>query len=344
MINRSLFFLVLALLSATLFADKRVVNVYVWGGEIPKKAVQQFEKETGIHVNFSTYDSNETMYTKLKASKTALYDVVLPSAYFVERMRNQGMLLQLDHQRLPNLKNLEKRFQCNDYDPDNQYSIPLIWGATGIFFNKNYVKKVPGLWQDLWQNYWRRQLLLLDDPREVFAIALMSLGYNPNDSDPRHIKAAYLHLLRLVPNIKLFASESVQAIIIDSDANLGMAWNGDAYKAQKENKQIGFHLPESGFVIWVDCLAIPKGAPHPQEAYQFINYLLKAETGATIALSEGHAITNSKGKSLLPSSMRDNSTIYPSAESLKHGHFQRDLGEETLKLYSLYWQQLKLAF
>ncbi|VEG89865.1 ABC transporter substrate-binding protein [Legionella spiritensis] len=339
-----IFFLVaLTTLSPSLFAN-RVVNVYVWGGEIPKKVIRQFEQETGVKVHFSTYDSNETMYAKLKASSKTIYDVILPSAYFVERMQKLGMLNKLDHNRLSNLKNLAERFVENDYDPGNQYSIPLIWGATGIFYNRTNIANPPDSWQQLWQKKWRNQLMLLDDSREVFAIALMSLGFNPNDNNPEHIKAAYQHLLKLIPNIKLFASDSVQAIMIDEDASLGASWNGDAFKARAENSAIGFHFPKDGFVVWVDCLAIPKNPPHLNEAYEFINFMLKPESGESIALIEGHAITNEKGRARLPEKIRNNKTIYPDSKTMKRAHFQRDVGERTLAIYNNYWEQFKLSF
>lgn len=338
-----LLFLVLTLLSAFVYAGQ-VVNVYVWGGEIPKKIVQQFEQETGISVNFSTYDSNETMYAKLKASSNTIYDVILPSGYFVERMQKQGLLTQLDSKQLPNLSNLKVYFTQNDYDRGNQYSVPLIWGATGIFYNQNAVSTPLTKWQQLWEMRWHHQLMLLDDSREVFSLALLSLGFDPNDTNPQHIKSAYDHLLQLVPNVKLFASESIQAIMIDEDSIAGSAWNGDAFKAKAENNAIQFSYPEEGFVIWVDCLAIPKNPPHPQEAYAFINFLLRADIAVKIALLEGHAITNEKAIDLLPASIKNNPMVYPDSLTLARGHFQRDVGEDTLTLYNQYWEQLKLAF
>ncbi|WP_133131297.1 ABC transporter substrate-binding protein [Legionella yabuuchiae] len=321
-----------------------VVNVYVWGGEIPKSVIHKFEHETGIKVNFSTYDSNETMYAKLKASKRTAYDVIMPSGYFVERMRKQGMLTALDHSKLSNLDNLMPKFTQSAYDPGNHYSIPINWGATGLFYNREWVNQAPKTWRDLWAKQWREQLLLLDDSREVFSIGLMSLHYPPNDTNPEHIKEAFEALLRLAPNVKMFASDSVQAIIIDGDAIAGMAWNGDAYKAKQENNAIEFVYPEEGFVIWVDCLAVPKNPPHLEEAYQFINFILKPEIAAEIALREGHAITNGKGKTLLPKAMQNNPIIYPPREVLERGVVQRDVGDEVIALYNQYWERLKLAF
>ena len=333
------------MLGTTAYAQAgKIVNIYVWGGEIPAEVIDEFERTTGINVNFSTYDNNETMYAKLKAGGQGIYDVIMPSAYFVERMKKQGMLAKLDKQRLPNLANLASQFINNNFDRDNHYSVPLIWGATGIFYNQALVTKVPAKWQDLWQSHWRGKLLMLNDSREVFAIALMSLGFPPNDSNPAHIKQAYEHLLKLIANIKLFASESVQAIIIDEDAIAGGVWNGDAFKAQIENKNILFKYPQEGFVMWVDCLSIPLNAPHPVEAYKFINFLLTPAISALIAQIEGYAITNAKGQALLPPAIHNNKLLYPSPTQLQRGHFQRDVGEETLLLYNQYWQRLKLVF
>ncbi len=333
----------LIFLSPQLFAA-RVVNVYVWGGEIPQKALQRFEQKTGIKVNFSTYDSNETMYAKLKASRKNVYDVVLPSGYYVERMRKQGLLTELDAKKLPNLVNIDPLFSKNEYDPQNHYSVPLTWGATGIFYNNRWIKTSLSSWKQLWDTKWGNELLLLDDAREIFSIALLALGYDPNDADPQHVQQAYQKLLQLIPNIKLFASDSIQAILIDDDAIIGTVWNGDAYKAHTENPHIQFVYPQEGFVIWVDGLAIPENAPHLEEAYAFINFMLEPESAADIALIEGHAITNAKGKELLPPDVRNNLMVYPAFETLKRGYFQRDLGDETVALFNQYWEQLKLAF
>ena len=336
-------FLLCILISNSIWA-KKVVNVYAWGGEIPRHVIQAFERETGIDVNFSTYDSNEILYAKLRSSNQSIYDVILPSAYFVERMKSQGMLTPLQHDRLSQIDNIDPQFRTHAYDPGNQYSIPLTWGATGIFYNQRLLKNPPKTWASLWDKRFRGQLMLLDDSREVFSMALMSLNYLPNDTNLGHLQAAFNHLLALIPNIKLFGSDGIQAVIIDEDAMVGAIWNGDALKAHAENPSIQFVYPDDGFVIWIDCLAIPIHPPHPDEAYQFIDYLLKAQTAATIALQEGHAITNRPGIALLPEAIRNNPNIYPNDTIIKRSHVQRDVDDATLALYNQYWQTFKLAF
>ena len=333
------FYLLIYLISLPTQAQQ-FLNVYVWGGEIPKRLIQKFEKETHIKVRFSTYDSNEVLYAKLKAGGKGIYDVILPSAYFVERMRNQGMLEKLNSNELPNKKNTAAIFKNNAYDPHNQYSIPLTWGITGLFHPKQQHLQQ---WSQLWSNTFKKKLLLLDDAREVFAMGLLSLGYSPNDQNPEHIKQAFFHLNMLLPNIKLFATDNVQSIIIDEDAAQGMAWNGDIFKVQAENANVAFSFPKEGFVIWVDCLAIPKNAPHLKAAHQFINYMLRPDVAREIALQEGHALTNASARKTLPKAIRDSTLIYPPEKILKRGYFQRDVSDSVLQLYRSYWQQLKLS-
>lgn len=331
-------------ISNNALAKQRVVNVYAWTGEIPFKLVKQFEKETGIKVNFSMYENNEIMYTKIKASKGIGYDIVMPSSYFVDRMRRQGMLQKLDRSKLSNYKNLNPKFLHPVYDPKSDYSIPYIWGITGIFINdKHYASKGVQKWSDLWEKRFHNQLMLLDDTREVFSMALISLGYSANERDPKHIEKAYEKLKQLLPNIKVFSTETVISIMIDEDANIGMSWNGDAYKGITENKDIRFVFPKDGFVIWVDTLAIPKDAKHKKEAYEFINFLLRASVAKEVALETNFPIANLAGKNLLPKNIRNNKTIYPDDAVLKRGQFQKDVGDQTLAIYEKYWEKLKMG-
>lgn len=342
-IFRGLWAGVYMLLSTLCLAQTPMVNVYLIGGEVPQNLIWAFQKETGIKVNLSTYESNEALFAKLHANRKNIYDVILPSSYFVERLKRYNMLTPLDLKKIPNIKNIDPFFSDNPYDPNYQYHVPLVWGSTGIFYNQRWITHPPSTWQDLWSPALRNQLMLLDDMRDVFSMSLISLGYDPNDLDPKHIEEAYQHLLQLVPNIKLFASNAIKSLIIDEDANIGTSWNGDIAKAQGENPRIRFVYPKEGSLLWVDCLAIPKNAPHLEEAYQFINYLLRPQSGADIILIEGYTSTNLASRDLLPPELRNNKIIFSDKSILAHSYYLRDVGESVLDLYNTYWEKLKLA-
>ena len=324
-------------------ATENVVNVYTWSGVIPDSVIQQFEKETGIKVNFSTFDSNEIMFAKLKATKNPGYDVVEPSSYYIDRMRRQDMLQKIDKSKLSNFRNLNPDFLNAPYDPKNTYSIPFIWGITGIFVNKDFIPpKSISRWSDLWNEKYSDQLMMLDDTREIFSMGLKVLGYSANDNNPEHIKEAYEKLKALLPNIKIF-SNAVLSILIDEDASVGMSWNGDLYKASKENSQLAFIYPKDGFVIWVDNFAIPKDAPHSDNAYKFLNFMLRADIARAIALDNNFPTPNLAGQKLLPAEIRNNPVVYPSRDVLRRGEFQTDVGDEALALYEKYWERLKMG-
>lgn len=342
--KKLLVFILLTLTTTLAFAKQPTLNLYVWSAEIPASVIKQFEQKTGVRVNVAFYESNEIMYAKLRASKSPGYDIVLPSSYFVDRMRKQNMLEILDKSKLPNWKNLNPELLHLAYDPTNAVSVPHLWGVTGIFYNNAYYKQNSlKKWADLWNPAYENQVLLLDDTREVFSIALLTLGYSPNDKNPAHIKQAYLKLKELMANVKVFSGDTVVSTIIDEDANLGSAWNGDTYKASLENKRIQFVYPQDGFVIWVDNLVIPKTAPHKDTAYAFINFLLEAQIGKNIALKTHYPTANLAAQKLLPTAIQQNPIIYPKKNTLKHGTFQTDLDEDTLALYESYWEQLKIG-
>lgn len=336
-------FLCLFIFTSSAVASEKIVNVYAWTGEIPDTIVRQFEKETGIKINFSTYENNEVMYAKMKAVKHNGYDVIMPSSYFVDRMQKQDLLQPLDHSQLPNWQHINQRFRHPAYDKQEAFSVPYIWGVTGIFYNDQYyTEQDAASWQHLWDKKFYNQLMLLDDSREVFSMALIANGHSANDKDLAHIKSAYEKLLALLPNIKVFSTETVVSIMIDEDARIGMSWNGDAYKASLENPHVKFVFPKEGFVIWVDNFAIPKNPPHLKAAYTFINFMMRPDIAKEVALQTRFPIANKTAQGLLPADIRNNPLIFPANTTLQRGQFQSDLGEQVLSRYDQYWTQLKM--
>jgi spermidine/putrescine transport system substrate-binding protein len=331
-------------MQTTSAGQDNIVNVYTWAEEIPYSIIAQFEKETGIRVNYSSFDANEVMYAKLRAVKSNTYDVIEPSSYYVDRMRHQNMLEPLDRSKLPEFKNLDPDFLNLSYDPGSTYSIPFIWGVTGIFANKNYFAPSEiTSWSDLFNQKYANQLMILDDPREAFSMALLMLGYSINDKNPQHIKQAYQKLRALMPNIRLFNTDAVTSILIDEDASIGIAWNGDLNRARTENSQLDFIYPKDGFEIWVDNFAILKNAPHKENAYKFVNFLMRPDIAKEISMRISYSTANLAAKNLLPANIKNDRVLYPPREVLRRGEYETDIGEDTFALFEKYWEQLKMG-
>lgn len=342
LVRVSIIVILLGCFKTALAADQEV-NVFIWANWVSPRVVEAFEKETGIKVNLTTYDSNETLYAKFKAAKNPGYDVIAPSSYYVQRFAQAGMLEKISHKQLKSFANLDKHFLNKAYDPGNIYSVPFAWGVTGIFVNnKAYPAGSIKGWQDLWDAKFRDQLLLLDDSRDVIPMALLIMGYSVNDTNPEHLRAAYLKLQPLMKNVKLFNVDAITSILIDQDASVGMAWNGDVYRAHRENKELEFVYPKEGFVIWLDCLAIAKDAPHVDNARRFIDFLLRPDIASSITVDYGFATANSLGQKQLPEEIRKDPMINPPLEVLERGEIQKDVGDQALAIYEKYWQQLKM--
>ncbi len=333
---------ILLLFCPPIFANDKILNIYNWSNYMPQELIRIFQQESGIHINYSEFDSSETLYAKLKTNPDIGFDIIVPSSYYIPRMVREKMLHRLDKTHIPNLRYLNPALMGRAYDPQNDYSVPYTWGVTGIAVNTHYYNPNDiRCWQDLWRPQYRNQLLMLDDMREVFSVALIALGYSVNDTNPSHIHQAYQKLRQLLPNIRLFNSDAEQTTYVDEDANLGMAWNGDIVQVQKENPQVKFIYPKDGFVLWIDTIAIPAHAPHLANAYRFINFINRPDIAAKIAIYNGYSSPNLAAIDKLSESLRNNRTFNPSPKALEHASMENDLGN-TNKVYEHYWQLLKM--
>ncbi|MDD5393707.1 MAG: extracellular solute-binding protein [Thiothrix sp.] len=326
--------------ACALHAEEKVV-VYNWAEYIPESTLQDFEKETGIKVEYSTYENNEVMYSKLKLQQGKGYDIVVPSSYLVSKMRNEGLLQKIDHKKLTNLRNLSISLMNKPYDPGNEYSIPYLWGSTGIALNSKEIDPASiTSWADLWDAKWQGKLLLVDDVREVFNMALKKHGFSTNSTNPDEIKTAYEDLQKLMPNVRVFNADAPREPFLAGDVNLGMIWSGEAIMAQKENPDIKYIYPKEGAGFWVDSFTIPVGAEHADNAHKFIDYMLKADVGKKVVEELGYSTPNGASRDLLDEATRNNPTIFPPAEAIDKGEFQNDIGD-AMKLYDGYWEKLK---
>lgn len=335
---RKIFLLVLFI--SALFAKDKVLYVYNWSEYMPDEVLKNFTKETGIKVKYSTYDSNEAMYAKVKTSAGSAYDIIVPSTYFVGKMSKENLLEKLDKSKLSNYENLDKKLLNQDFDKNNDYSIPYLWGSSGISYNSSSVNDKITSWANLWDSKYKNSILLNDDLREVFGVALRTLGYSSNTKDESQITEAYNKLKEILPNVKMFYSESQKQVYINEEVKLGMNFNGESYMASLENEDIKYVYPKEGALIWLDSIVIPKGAKNLENAYTFINYLLRPEVSKIISEEIGYASPNAKTLELLADDIKNNRIIYPNEDDLKNSEFQLDV-EDALPIYEKYWEMLK---
>ncbi|MDQ5769316.1 extracellular solute-binding protein [Thiothrix subterranea] len=338
--STSLFATLLLLAATALHAEEKLV-VYNWAEYIPETALEEFEKETGIKVEYSTYENNEVMYSKLKLQQGKGYDIVVPSSYLVAKMSREGLLQKLDKTKLTNLKNLSADLLDKPYDPGNEYSIPYLWGSTGIGVNgKEIDSSTITSWADLWDEKWKGKLLLTDDVREVFHMALKKNGFSTNSTNPDEIKVAYEDLQKLMPNVLVFNADAPREPFLAGDVNLGMIWSGEVKMAQQENPDIEYIFPKEGAGFWVDSFVIPAGASNADNAHKFIDYMLRPEVGQQVVEELGYSTPNIAVKELLDEDTSSNPVIFPSAADVAKGEFQNDIGD-AMKLYDGYWEKLK---
>lgn len=315
--------------------------VYNWTEYVPSSLLEQFTKETGIEVIYSTFESNEEMYSKLKLGDGGGYDIVFPSSYYVGKMAKEGMLAELDKSKLSNIENISHALMGKPFDPENKYSLPYAYGLTGIGVNSaNIDPATLTSWGDFWKPEFKGKLLLMNDAREVFHIALLLDGKSPNTKDEKEIKTAYERLEKLVPNVLVFNSDSPEMPYLQGEVDVGMIWTGSAYRAKSENPDIKFIFPKEGSVVWMDNYAIPKQAKNKDAAYKFINFLLRPESAKEVIETMGFSMPNEKVKPLLSESLAKDPLIFPPLEEIEKGILQSDVGE-AVEVYEKYWNLLR---
>jgi spermidine/putrescine transport system substrate-binding protein len=315
--------------------------IYNWTEYIPADLLDAFTAETGIQVEYATYESNEAMYARVKLLDGKGYDIVVPSTFYVEKMRKEGLLQPIDRAQLGNFDNLDTTLLDKPYDPGNQYSIPYLWGSTAIAVNGDDVDASQiTRWADLWKPEFKGKIMLMDDVRDTFHAALRVKGYSNNTTDEGEIREAYELLRQLMPSVETFNSDSPKTPLIQGNVSIGVIWNGEAYMAQQEMDNLHFIYPEEGAVLWVDSFVIPKNAANVENAHKFIDFMLRAESAKACIEELGYAAPNTAALPLLDESLRNNPVVFPPQAVIENGGFHQDLGEALL-IYERYWEKLK---
>jgi spermidine/putrescine transport system substrate-binding protein len=318
--------------------EKKEITVYNWNNFLPEDVLTRFTEETGIRVNYFTYSNNKILYEKVKALKGRGYDVLFSSAGIVQKLRDHGLIQAIDHRKLSNLKNIA--LIETTYDPKNQFSIPYLWGSTGLAINTEQVGDAEVThWKDLWHKRWKGKLLLRDNMRDLFSIALKVNGHSLNSRNPDEIKQAYKALRRLIPNIKKLTNESeVRSEFSKKTASVGTLAGSSASKIKQKNSAFQYLYPKEGAIFWVESLVIPANPSDIESAYIFIDYLLRPEIAARCVTILAKATPNLASRALLDEAVRGDSSIFPNKEVFEKGEFQEDVGEIEA-LYQLYWRK-----
>lgn len=319
----------LALVAAPAVAQDKILNIYNWSDYIAEDTIAGFEKETGIKVNYDVYDSNEVLEGKLLAGKTG-YDIVVPSASFLERQIQAGIFAAIDRSALKNYDNLDKGImqRLQAHDPDNKYAVPYMWGTTGIGYNVGKVKERLGAdaptdsWSLIFDPKYAGKLAdcgiaVLDAPSEVFNTARNYLGLPLSSASPNDLAKATELLLKARPSIKYFHSSQYIDDLANGEICVAMGYSGDIFQAidsAAEGVEVAYVIPQEGATIWFDLMAIPADAPHKANALAFIDYILRPEVVAKISDAVFYANPNAKATPLVSDEVKNDPAIYPPAE------------------------------
>jgi spermidine/putrescine transport system substrate-binding protein len=323
----------------------RQLNVYTWSEYIDPAIPADFEKETGIKVRVSVYESTEEMMAKLhQAGGSDQYDLLVVSDYALPVLERLELIRPLELAKVPNRVNLSPQFQSPPYDAGNRYSIPYLWGTIGLMYRKDRGAGIEPTWAAVFEpDHQLGPFVLIDSMRDMLAVAAKYKGHSINSRIGEQVRAVGEVVLAAKKNPNCLGFEGGvggKNKVVSGDAALAIVYNGDAVRAMNEDNNVDFVIPREGSVIWVDAMAIPAGAPNMEGAHKFINYLLEAKTGARLANFIRYASPNAAALPLVNAADRNNPKIYPPEELMKRLDYLEDLGADT-RLYDEVWTAVK---
>jgi putrescine transport system substrate-binding protein len=339
--------------------NERVVNVYNWSDYIDAKVLEDFTKETGIRVQYDTFDANETLETKLLAGKSG-YDVVVPTAYFLERQIKAGVFQKLDKDKLKNLGNVwpEIATRLAVYDPGNQYAVNYMWGTTGIGYNVKAMRERLGLDAkiDSWEVVFKPENLakfrdcgvhMLDSADDIIPAALHFLGLNPNSTDPKELEKAAELLMKIRSLVRKFHSSEYLNALASGEICLVVGWSGDIKQSQKRaieaknGVEIGYSIPKEGAQMFFDNLAIPKAASHVAEAHAFIDYLLRPDVAAKNSNLVAYANGNLASQKFIDKAVLDDKSVYPDPTTMGRLYTVSARDQKSQRFVNRLWTKVK---
>jgi spermidine/putrescine transport system substrate-binding protein len=324
-------------------AEEKKLNFYNWDTYIGETTLDDFRKASGIDVTMDLYADNDELFAKLKGGNPG-YDVIVPTNDFVERMITAGMLEPLNYDLIPNVENIDPSFRDAAFDPGRKYSLPYMWGTIGIGYRKSKIDGVPDDWKwVLDSDRYAGKIALMGDGTTMIQMAMKYLGYPLNETNPARIKEVEKLLIGQKPNVKVFAEDNGQDLLLSGEVDIVMEWNGDILQVMSEDDDIAYVVPKQGGLLWQDCLCIPTGAPHPVNAHAFINFILDAEVGRDIADFIQYATPNAASLKLLSAEYVTNPAIRPPQEVIERCEVATYNGAEYARAVDEAWTRIMAA-
>lgn len=317
------------------------VNFFNWFNYIGKDTLPRFMAETGIKVNYEVYSSEEEMFSKLKAGVRG-YDLFVATDYMIPRLKAMRLLDPIPHDLLHNLGNIAPRFRDPVYDPGLAYSIPYLWGTTGIGFNTAKMPKPPASWWALWDEKYKGRMSMLDNLRDCVGIALLLLNLPSDTKDPAHLEKARDLLVKQRALLKQYTSSTYVDDLSSGELWLAQGWSGDVLQAARENKRVDYVIPSEGSFIWVDSLCLMRGLGTRPEVLRLVDYLLKPEVAAGIANTVRYATPNQAALSALDTAVARDPRIFPPPSMDARLRFYAPLDPEADERWNQVWQEVKI--
>jgi spermidine/putrescine transport system permease protein len=312
-------------------APESQLNIYCWSEYIPQSVIDQFSKEAGIKVTVENYASNEEMLAKLGAGGGD-YDIIQPSEYVIEALVKENLLHPIDKDKIPNLQNIDPRFLNQPFDPDNKFSVPFMAGTVGIAVNTELVKEDIKSFKDVFQPANKGKIIVLDDAREIVSWALLTQGIPVNEVSDENLEKAKSVLKDWLPLVKVYDSDSPKTALLNGDVAIGVIWGGEGAILLNEDKKFRWIIPSEGTHLFIDSLAIPKGAKNTANAEAFMNFILRPDISKQISDEFPYLNPNLAARELLTPEQRANTASFPSDEDFGKMGIFKDIGKQGSKI------------
>jgi len=317
------------------------LNIFTWDGYVPQSVVDKFTEKTGIKVNFSNFDTNEEMLTKLQATKGGEYDIVIASDYIIDIARGEGLVKELDKNIIKNYDNIASGYRKQYYDPEDKYTVPYAVGTPLIVYDPAKVSVDIKGFADLWDPALAESIVAMDDARNIIGITLKSMGYGFNETDPAVLAAAKEKLFKLKPNIRALSYDNTQSMLITGEASVGYLFTSQVVELMNARPDYKIVYPEEGLGFGIDAAFVPKNAPNSENAMKFLNFMLEPEIGAEIAQFTLYVCPNEKAMEHIPEDTKLRDYLYIPAEKLEGSEFIKDVGEAADTYYKI-WTEFGL--